>query len=269
MELLVVSLGGEVPNFSFKLPGPDHHARWMSKGIYFLKLNLLKNVFKMSEEEKDKVSRIAEFIILFYAKLWFTSPLAASAARYDLEFMSGITDYRLVDPSLSFHVLKSCYRHLWYLVSELIPLVLVDSGLEDFEREKVAKAIYAQERKEIKPGKPAFPVLEFGAKEVRKDLSVLVGPESWLVFDILGLSGPQDWLLADPSTWDLYPEYEQLQIFTRNLVVVNDLAERGIHLATDYINRVESAEQREALFQVVEDFRGKVKNLNKKSLENC
>ena len=47
-------------------------------------------------------------------------------------------------------------------------------------------------------------------------------------------------------------------MFTRNLTVVNDLAERGIHLATDYIKRVESEEQRAALFQVVEEFRGRV-----------
>ena len=33
MELVVVSLGGYVEGFCFKLPGPDHHARWMSKCI--------------------------------------------------------------------------------------------------------------------------------------------------------------------------------------------------------------------------------------------
>ena len=38
MELVVISLGGEVEGFMLKLPGPDHHARWMSKCIYSLKL---------------------------------------------------------------------------------------------------------------------------------------------------------------------------------------------------------------------------------------
>ena len=31
----------EVVGFVFKLPGPDHHERWMSKCLYFLKINLL------------------------------------------------------------------------------------------------------------------------------------------------------------------------------------------------------------------------------------
>ena len=100
-------------------------------------------------------------------------------------------------------------------------------------------------------------------------MSTLIGPGSWLVFDLLKLTGPQDWLLSPTSVWHLSPEYMKLDIFSSNLVVVNDLAERGIHLATDFINRVESEEQREALFQVVEDFRARVKDTTKASLKLC
>ena len=103
-------------------------------------------------------------------------------------------------------------------------------------------------------------------------MSTLVSPSSWLVFDLLKLTGPQDWLLSPAATWHLAPEFQQLNIFVGSLVVVNDLAERGIHLATEYISRVESEEQREALFQVVEDFRKRVdfsKGVVKSSLKNC
>ena len=41
LMLAIVCLGGEVPSFQFRLPGPDHHARWMSKVIYTLKIKLL------------------------------------------------------------------------------------------------------------------------------------------------------------------------------------------------------------------------------------
>ena len=68
MELVVVSLGGTVTNFKFKLPGPDHHARWMSKCLYILKIKLLSNQFKLFEDEIRQVTDLAEFIILFYAK---------------------------------------------------------------------------------------------------------------------------------------------------------------------------------------------------------
>ena len=33
LELVIISLGGKVEGFVFKLPGPDHHPRWMSKVI--------------------------------------------------------------------------------------------------------------------------------------------------------------------------------------------------------------------------------------------
>ena len=49
--------------------------------------------------------------------------------------------------------------------------------------------------------------------------------------------------------------------------MVNDQAERGIHLTSDFINRVESEEQRNGLFQIVEEFRGRVTDPNKNTLK--
>jgi hypothetical protein len=266
---VVVCLGGEVKGFRFKLPGPDHHARWMSKCLYFLKIRLLRKVFKMSEEENGQVDVLTEFILLFYAKYWFTTPLASSAARHDLEFISSITQYRLINPKLAYEVLSCTYRHLWYLTPQLVTLALTDTGLEDSSREKMARVLHSQDRVKVKTGKPVFPVLPYGATKSREDMSSMVGEGSWLIFDLLKLTGPQDWLLTPVSTWPSSSDYVQLLVFTRNLTTVNDLAERGIHLATEFIRRVESEEQRQALFQVVEDFRNKVKDSNKASLQLC
>ena len=44
-------LGGKVNGFTFKLPGPDHHARWMAKVIYNLKIKLLSNIFGKTDEK--------------------------------------------------------------------------------------------------------------------------------------------------------------------------------------------------------------------------
>ena len=44
LRLTVISLGGSIPGFQFQLPGADHHARWMSKCLYILKLRLLDKV---------------------------------------------------------------------------------------------------------------------------------------------------------------------------------------------------------------------------------
>ena len=57
-----------------------------------------------------------------------------------------------------------------------------------------------------------------------------------------------------------------LEEFIRNLLLVDDLVEQGIHLASDYNNRVHSKERIVVLFQVVEDFRIKVNGIAKASL---
>ena len=160
LQLAIISLGGEVPNFTFKLPGPGHHARWMSKAIYILKLHLLSKIFKMSEEEFKFVQEITVFISFFYVKIWFESTFAVSAARNDLQFMANMLRYQYQNSGLVWTVLESCNRHLWYLRPQLIVLALCDEGLEDYQREDLALALHTQERKEIESGKHEFPVID-------------------------------------------------------------------------------------------------------------
>ena len=158
---------------------------------------------------------------------------------------------------------------MWYLTPQLITLALVDRDLEEDTKQKMAAALHSKERSEIKSRKPQFPVLSHGPIAARKDMASLVTSSSWLIFNILKLEGPQDWLLHQTSSWYLSPEFQELKKFANNLTVVNDLAERGIHLATEYINRVQSEEQRQALFQVVEKFRDRVQDTGKTNLKLC
>ena len=43
-ELIVALLGGHIPNGTFKKPGASHHARFMSKSIYYLKIPFINNI---------------------------------------------------------------------------------------------------------------------------------------------------------------------------------------------------------------------------------
>ena len=54
LELAKVFLGGSVGRkkgytYTIQVPGADHHARWMSKAIYILKLRLLLHQFSQYE----------------------------------------------------------------------------------------------------------------------------------------------------------------------------------------------------------------------------
>ena len=269
LELVIVSLGGCVPGFSFKIPGADHHARWMSKQIYNLKIRLLSNIFELSPQEQDEVDKIVEFVLLFYAKYWLQTPLPSSAARLDLEFMANMIKYRLTRPRISFAVLQSCYRHMWYITPQLIPLALADENLEDSIKEQVAMTLFNTERKEIMSGKPPFPVLPFGAEYTRQDMSSLISSDSWLIFQLLDLQGPQDWLQMPANLWNLFENFQVLQKFATNISVCNDIAERGIHLMSSFISHCNSEDQRQALFQCVEFHRNLVSDCTKKSLKLC
>ena len=103
-------------------------------------------MFTLSADEERQADQVAEFVLLMYAKLWFTSSLASAAARSDLTFMSAVHDYRKVNAKVAWEVLRSVYRHLWYITPQLLPLALTDSELDNSSKELIAKALYSKER---------------------------------------------------------------------------------------------------------------------------
>ena len=261
----MITLGGKVDGFAFRMPGADHHARWMSKVIYNLKIRLLSKIFKLSPEEKEQVDKVTEFAVLFYTKYWLETPLPASAARHDLEFMGHMLQYRQARPTIAYSVLQSCYRHLWYITPQLITLALADKDLEDNSKEQIAVALHSYQQQQIVSGKPAFPLLAEGPEQTRRNMASLVTADSWLIFQLLGLEVPQ----TPASMWHLFEEFKTLQKFATNISVCNDIAERGIHLMSDFISRCETEDQRQALFQCVEFHRNLVKDCTKKNLKLC
>ena len=138
----------------------------------------------------------------------------------------------------------------------------------------LGKTIHRQPRELIKTGRPNFPILEWKGKEKgeeirRPKLNTLVTPNSWLVFQLLGLEDKQDWLQTPCSMWNLFADYNKLEDFASNLPVVNDLAERGVAMISQFVNNVEDEEGRQALLQLVEYHRSLVPDCNKASLARC
>ena len=175
-----------------------------------------------------------------------------------------------MEPAVAFKVLQSIHNHQWYTTGQLVILALADSHLGAEEKEKMAKVLHSIPRVPIQMGRPKFPVLDWRNWELaRPSLSYLVTSSSWLLFDMLELSGPQDWLQLPCSMWTMFSEYRKIVEFATNLPVTNDLAERGIHLITEYINKSANESQRQALLQVVEYQRGIVPDLTKKNLTKC
>ena len=271
LRLSIMVLGGTVPGFQFLQPGPDHHARWMSKALYYLKMKLLLNIFNMSDEEKEQVEEISRFVVTLYVKAWFQSPLPTAAARNDLAFLANMSRYRLITkPTIAMSLLQSCYRHLWYLTPQTIVLALADPYLAGHQKEEMARKLHSLERLEVSRGKPVFPYISLGTSEAQlPDLSALISSDSWLIFDHLGLTGSQDWMTIPASMWENFAEFRKFKDFAENISVCNDIAERGVALISAFINKAQSEEQRQALLQVVEMHRDQVVSTNKSDLNKC
>ena len=75
----------------------------------------------------------------------------------------------------------------------------------------------------------------------KREAISLFTSDFWLVFNIPQLNG---WLLVNHPLLVPLAEYKVLEEFIQNLLIMNNLVEEGIHLASDYNNRVHTKEQR-------------------------
>lgn len=91
LELSLLFLGGKLKKkpgqVIFHPAGAIHHARWMAKAIYSLKIFLFRKQFQISDHELQGLKAVNVFIIRFYLKLWFQSTKSYCAARLDLQFI--------------------------------------------------------------------------------------------------------------------------------------------------------------------------------------
>ena len=210
---------------------------------------------------------MSEFILIFYVKHWFESPLPTVAPRSDITFMAKMMRYCLEKPLLAWTVLQSAKRHLWYLTPQLVTLALGDKNLSNEERERMAKILHASPRNHIDMGKPVFPILDWSGGVERPDLSMFIDSKSWLIFDLLELTGPQNWLFLSCNQWEILSKYRQFKEFTSNLAICNNVAEQGVQLFSNYIEKTQDEFQIQALLQVVEYHYSLVSTLNLKKNE--
>ena len=74
LELASLILGESITRkkgFTFQLsrPGADHHARWMSKAIYVLKMVLLQHQLpNLHWQTKKKIEKMSLFVVFVYLK---------------------------------------------------------------------------------------------------------------------------------------------------------------------------------------------------------
>ena len=271
LELLIHALNGKIKrrssktgkvrevSFNMEDPGAFHHARFMSKAIYFIKMFMLlpqlTQLDLITNVESVAIERMSTFIVLLYGQYFLQTALTTSAPRLDLGFWRNAKRYACVDLAISNAVVQSVHRQMFYLTEELVMLSLCDKDTDDSKKEELVRALLRQDRpQEFEPQKPKFKVeLLLNKNPDEPKLADFVGPRSWLMFDIFDVDVL--WMQYPPSNWNQNPEYQRFYGLLNGLICVNDVAERNVQNVCQYAEFSKDSERRDRVVKVVNSHR--------------
>mgnify|MGYP003312285144 CR=1 FL=1 len=97
-------------------------------------------------------------------------------------------------------------------------------------------------------------------------LASFVKSGSHFIFDQMNFD--KSWLSLPVSDWKNHEGFKEVESFVRNILVVNDTAERGIKLISDYANCLtKNASERQEILQLVEYHRSKISDDKKSTIK--
>lgn len=279
LELTVHYLGGLVlrprvngppaAGLHMRQPGALHHARFMAKGLYLLKIAMLVDALPnrfLTPNQRDGVRRMAQFIAIFYTRYFLTARLPACAPRNDITLWKNMCNFRDYDRQIADAVKTSMKRHQWYLTEQIAVFCLFDDELPIEEKAEVAASLLAvQQPNQYPTGKPIFPNnrLYRGIPSLAR----LIGDNSYLIFHLLGWNANLGWLALPPPEWATHPDYHEMAEVIKALSVVNDTAERCVKNVQDFANASRDGRHRGQIILVADSHRIKIPSFSKNEME--
>lgn len=263
LELILVFISsGRNENPYIRQPGACHHARWMAKAIYTIKIFLFRKQLKLPSEVIIAIRDICLFLVLLYAPSWFSCTNAIEAPRNDLSLIKRAIEYQKIDIEVTKCVLKKISNHLWYISDEAIALSFFDPmvSIEEKRSMVVALSNVSNTSNRLKVT-PDVLLKTFSGKEI----SHFVTANTYNFFTRFNLNN--DFLQHDPTTWNDNPSYIEASDFCKKMRVVNDIAERNVKLIKDFNNiLVNTEDQKQFLLHVVSEYRKQYPSFNKSDL---
>ena len=269
-ELLCLSLlfiGIEpYENYSIKKPGAMHHARWMSKAIYSLKIFLFRNEFDVSKGNLSALRQICIFIVKIYIKFWFVCDQPEKAPRNDLNFLKDCHDFKSINKSVSQTALKKILNHLWYFNPQNVAMAFFDSDVSiDEKRRMILKLNVPYDEDEDDEKKKVFVHISDVPNVCEQGIEQFVSSKTKDFFKKISLS--TDWLKNDPANWEADPEYQRGRRIVKSIKVVNDVAERNVQLFENYNGHLtKNEDQMQYIVHIAEAHRKKFSSVNKEDL---
>jgi hypothetical protein len=247
VELTLTVLGNPPQEIHWRTPGPIHHARWMAKLLYAIKIYLFRaqtDTFKLTKKEQSALQRFVHFGALLYTMPWMKATLATEAPGGDLQLWKDLEKYHVIDSEISVAARKVLEHHLWYLSDELVGLALFSDNVSIEEKSKSVAGMSNEPRDRNVRGNSA--ALSSGAS-----LGDFASRRTASLFTRLQIP---DWFLTvAPHDWCQDEMYQRGREQVKALHVVNDTAERGVKLFEEYNQLItHDEEEKQLLLQVVE-----------------
>lgn len=185
--------------------------------------------------------------------------------------MRQLINYQDIDSEISKATAKKFSNHLWYLAPKTVALSLFDDNVPWVVKKNMVQVILEaetdheeEEKEENLPKRYNFHQNTFSSFTNIK-FSSLVTSGTKTFFKRFSIS--TEFLAEDPSTWKENPGYKSAFEKLKKLVVVNDVAERGVKLIHDY-NKIltKSETEKQFVLQIVAEDRKKYPSATKSSL---
>ena len=247
VELTLLVLGQTPQEIHWRAPGAIHHARWMAKLLYAIKIYLFRgqtDVFKLTKKEETAIERFVHFGAMLYTMPWMKAMMAAESPGGDLQLWKDLEKYQVFDQQISIAGRKVLEQHSWYLSDELVGLALFSDNVSVEEKAKIVAGLSKE---------PGDRNVRGNATRISSQASLgdFASRRTMELFSRLQI--PDTFLAQQPQDWCHNEAYQRGRKRIKALRVVNDTAERGVKLFEEYnqiITRDE--EEKQLLLQVVE-----------------
>jgi len=235
LELSVIFLG-VIPECGvrFQVAGAMHHARWIAKVIYAIKIWLFRDQFRMAASEKRGIRDLATFAVIIHFKTWITVPTGAEAPLNNFRLMVELLKYP--HEAISRATSKMLGRHLWYLSEELVGLAIFDPRAS-LKKKRLMLAAMEDPAPDHPPKRPEVNSAAFLST---LGLEQFCTKNTKRLFSTLGLSQISTFLAMDPSEWDEEETLQEALRIINGLAVVNDRAERDVALIQEFNKKLTS-----------------------------
>ena len=167
--------------------------------------------------------------------------------------MRQLMSYQEIDPEISKVAVKKISNHLWYLAPETVALSLFDDQVPVTVKTKMAQVMLEvdkgedqEEEEENQQKRYILHQNDFSSFK-NNDFSSFVTPVTKTFFARFSIS--TDFLDRDPSTWKDDPGYKSAIEKLEKIVVVNDVAERGVKLIQEYCNSLTKNENENTFYR--------------------